>query len=84
MTDNVAPFNPRKTADAIDLLVMEENLKAVKRLAFAINMITCSSEIIEEGPADALWEISRAIGNHADALIEQWQEALQHARGQTA
>jgi hypothetical protein len=33
--------------------------------------------IIERGIADTLWQIARQIENHADALKEQWEAALQ-------
>jgi hypothetical protein len=49
---------------------MEEDLLAVKCLAFGINLIASSDRgiFIERGVADALWQIARQIGVHADAL----------------
>jgi hypothetical protein len=66
----IAELRPAK-ADG-NLLDMEEDLSAVKSLAFAVNLISCS----ENGPEfDALWQIARQIENHADALKEKWEAA---------
>jgi hypothetical protein len=60
-----------------NLLDMEENLRAVKGLAFAINLIASSDgDNIQRGAANALWQIARQIENHADALREQWEAAF--------
>jgi hypothetical protein len=76
MSDNVHEL-PCRVEPAIDLLRMEEDLLAVKRLAFAVNMIACSDDevYIQRSAADALWEIARAIEHHANVLIERWEAA---------
>jgi hypothetical protein len=64
-----------------NLLDMEEDLWAVKGLAFAINLIASSGgDSIQRGAANALWQIARQIENHADALREQWEAALNKQR----
>jgi hypothetical protein len=72
----------RPAGSARDLLHMEEDLRAVKRLAFAVNLITSSNDgmYISRGAADALWQLARSIEDHADALIEQWEAALNKQR----
>jgi hypothetical protein len=65
-----------------NLLDMEEDLRAVKGLAFAINLIASSGgDNIQRRAADALWQIARQIENHADALREQWEAALEKHKG---
>jgi hypothetical protein len=65
-----------------NLLDMEEDLRAVKGLAFAINLIASSDgDNIQRGAANALWQIARQIENHADALREQWEAALEKHKG---
>jgi hypothetical protein len=76
MSSEVVELRPTKSAH--DLLDVEDDLLAVKRLAFAVNLITSSDRgmYIETGVADALWQLARQIEDHADALIERWEAAL--------
>jgi hypothetical protein len=68
-----------------DLLGMEEDLRAVKGLAFAISLIASSGgDSIQRGAANALWQIAHQIENHADALTEQWKAALEKHKGAPA
>ena len=83
MSDNVHELKPRRADPVPDLLHMEEDLRAVKNLAFAINMIASSDNemYIQDTCAKTLWQIAHAIERHASALIEQWEAAVEKQGG---